>query len=72
MYTSGQYQPERRMRMGAVVIPVNLGADSYEITLERGALGRAGEILNLRRKVEEDPSNPRLIRTVWGKGYQID
>ena len=37
--------------MGAVVIPVNLGADSYEITLERGVLGRAGEILNLRRKV---------------------
>ena len=29
-------------------------------------------ILNLRRKLEEDPSNPRLIRTVWGKGYQID
>ena len=29
-------------------------------------------VLNLRRKVEEDPSNPRLIRTVWGKGYQID
>ena len=29
-------------------------------------------VLNLRRKVGEDPSNPRLIRTVWGKGYQID
>ncbi|MCR5577512.1 MAG: response regulator transcription factor [Oscillospiraceae bacterium] len=29
-------------------------------------------VLNLRRKIEEDPSNPRLIRTVWGKGYQID
>ena len=28
-------------------------------------------ILNLRRKLEEDPSTPRLIRTVWGKGYQF-
>ena len=29
-------------------------------------------ILNLRRKLEADPSSPKLIRTVWGKGYQID
>lgn len=29
-------------------------------------------ILNLRRKLEVDPSSPKLIRTVWGKGYQID
>jgi DNA-binding response OmpR family regulator len=29
-------------------------------------------ILNLRRKLEDDPSSPRIIRTVWGKGYQID
>ena len=29
-------------------------------------------IVNLRKKMEEDPANPRLIRTVWGKGYQID
>lgn len=29
-------------------------------------------ILNLRRKLEENPSSPRFIRTVWGKGYQID
>ena len=37
--------------MGSVVIPVELGADSYEIVLERGVLRRAGEILDLRRKV---------------------
>ena len=30
---------------------MDLGADSYEIVLERGVLRRAGEILNLRRKV---------------------
>ncbi len=29
-------------------------------------------ILNLRRKLEDDPSSPKIIRTVWGKGYQID
>lgn len=29
-------------------------------------------IVNLRKKLEGDPANPRLIRTVWGKGYQID
>ncbi len=29
-------------------------------------------MLNLRRKLEEDPSSPKLIRTVWGKGYSID
>ena len=29
-------------------------------------------IVNLRKKLEEEPANPRLIRTVWGKGYQID
>jgi DNA-binding response OmpR family regulator len=29
-------------------------------------------ILNLRRKLEDDPSAPKLIRTVWGRGYQID
>lgn len=29
-------------------------------------------VLNLRRKLEDDPSSPKLIRTVWGKGYQID
>ena len=29
-------------------------------------------ILKLRKKLEDDPANPRLIRTIWGKGYQID
>lgn len=29
-------------------------------------------ILNLRRKLEDNPSSPKLVRTVWGRGYQID
>ena len=29
-------------------------------------------ILNLRRKLEDNPSSPKIIRTVWGKGYQVD
>lgn len=29
-------------------------------------------ILKLRKKLELDFNNPSIIRTVWGKGYQID
>ena len=29
-------------------------------------------ILNLRRKLEDASSGQKVIRTVWGKGYQID
>ena len=29
-------------------------------------------IRNLRRKIEPDPSNPTVIKTVWGKGYRCD
>ena len=28
-------------------------------------------ILNLRKKLESDPANPKLLRTVWGKGYRF-
>lgn len=29
-------------------------------------------ILNLRKKLETNCNNPQIVRTVWGKGYQID
>ena len=29
-------------------------------------------IRNLRRKIEKDPKNPELIKTVWGRGYRCD
>ena len=29
-------------------------------------------VLNLRKKLEPVPSSPKFIRTVWGRGYQVD
>lgn len=52
-------------------------AELYEAVWEEIPLPSSGNtvtvhILNLRRKLEDNPSSPKLIRTVWGKGYQID
>ena len=29
-------------------------------------------IRKLRVKIEEDPKNPKYIKTIWGKGYKFD
>lgn len=29
-------------------------------------------IRNLRRKIEKDPKEPDIIKTVWGRGYRCD
>lgn len=29
-------------------------------------------IRKIREKIEDDPQNPKYIKTVWGKGYRID
>ncbi len=52
-------------------------ADIYESVWNEMALPSSNNtvtvhILNLRRKLEESSASPKLIRTVWGKGYQID
>lgn len=52
-------------------------ADLYEAVWQEKFLSGSGNtvmvhVLNLRRKIEDDPSNPKILRTVWGRGYQID
>ncbi len=52
-------------------------SDLYEAVWQEKFLSGSGNtvmvhVLNLRRKIEDDPSNPKILRTVWGRGYQID
>ena len=56
--------------------PIN-PRELYEAVWEEMSLASSNNtitvhILNLRRKLEDDPASPKIIRTVWGKGYQID
>ena len=58
---------------GRIVSPDEL----YSAVWEEMPLASSGNnvtvhILNLRRKLEGNSSSPRIIRTVWGRGYQID
>jgi len=51
--------------------------DLYESVWQEKFLPGSGNtvmvhVLNLRRKIEENPSSPKIVRTIWGKGYQID
>lgn len=52
-------------------------ADIYESVWQERYLATSSNtvmvhILNLRKKLESNPAQPALIRTIWGKGYQID
>ncbi len=52
-------------------------AELYEAVWKEKFLQGSGNtvmvhVLNLRRKIEENPSTPKILRTVWGRGYQID
>lgn len=52
-------------------------ADIYESVWQERYLTTSSNtvmvhILNLRKKLESNPAQPALIRTIWGKGYQID
>ena len=58
---------------GRVVSPDELYSAVWgEIPLPSSGNNVTVHILNLRRKLEDDSSSPRLIRTVWGRGYQVD
>lgn len=58
---------------GKVVSPGQLYENVWhEIAMPSSNNTVTVHILSLRRKLEEDPSSPKIIRTVWGKGYQID
>ncbi len=49
----------------------------YEAVWGEAALGSGSNnvmvnMLNLRKKLEDDPSAPKLIKTVWGRGYLLE
>jgi DNA-binding response OmpR family regulator len=58
---------------GRIVSPEELYRAVWEeMPLASSANNVTVHILNLRRKLELSSAQPRIIRTVWGKGYQID
>ena len=49
------------------LLDLTLGRDA-----ERFDRSIDNQISRLRRRLEDDPKNPRWIRTVWGAGYMLD
>ena len=52
-------------------------ADLYETIWKEPFYYGAGNtvmvhIRNLRKKIEDNPDNPKLIHTAWGKGYYVE
>jgi two-component system response regulator MtrA len=45
--------------------PISSANEEVDLNLIEAAIRR------LRKKVEEDPSRPRIIQTVWGSGYRL-
>jgi two-component system, OmpR family, response regulator ResD len=43
----------------------------YEAALDAGTSTVTVHVRRLREKIEDDPSEPRLIDTVWGVGYRF-
>lgn len=58
---------------GKVVSPNEIYENVWqEIPLSSSGNTVTVQVLALRRKLEDDPSQPKIVRTVWGKGYQVD
>ena len=58
---------------GRVVSPDELYSAVWgEMPLPSSSNNVTVHILNLRRRLEDNASSPKVIRTVWGKGYQVD
>ncbi|MBP6818927.1 response regulator [Ferrovibrio sp. MS7] len=64
-------------RPGATVPRAALAADGQGSTAASGNASASEsravdvQITRLRRKIEEDPRNPRYLQTVWGEGYVL-
>ena len=43
-----------------------------EIAMPSSANNVMVNMLGLRKKLEDNPSNPKIIKTVWGKGYRFE
>jgi DNA-binding response OmpR family regulator len=44
----------------------------YQAALDAGTSTVTVHVRRLREKIEDDPSQPRLITTVWGVGYRFE
>ncbi len=60
-------------RRGQVVDPDSI----YEAVWQEKAMPSSANnvmvnMLGLRKKLEDDPSSPVLIKTIWGKGYRFE
>jgi DNA-binding response OmpR family regulator len=44
----------------------------YEAALDAGTSTVTVHVRRLREKIEEDPSDPRIIVTIWGVGYRLE
>ncbi len=44
----------------------------YEAALDAGTSTVTVHVRRLREKIEEDPSDPQIITTIWGVGYRFE
>ena len=60
-------------RRGEVVDTDKIYEDVWgEMAMPSSANNVMVNMLNLRKKLEDNPSNPKIIKTVWGKGYRFE